>query len=86
MGSHARRTLAVGETVTALSVRRAPLVKSGDELVMRARIGRVEVTARAVASQVGELGDVIRVVNADSGRVLKAEIVGPGEVEVRHVR
>jgi flagella basal body P-ring formation protein FlgA len=34
--------------------------------------------------QGGRLGDVIRVVNPDTGRRLPARIVGPGAVEVRH--
>lgn len=86
IGVLARRTLAAGEIVSGRVTKRPPLVERGDELVLRARAAGVEVTARAVASEAGALGDVIRVVNADSSRPLKAEIVGPGEVEVRHVR
>ncbi|MFN8057697.1 MAG: flagellar basal body P-ring formation chaperone FlgA [Vicinamibacterales bacterium] len=86
VGGVARRRLALGDILTRTAVQRAPAIESGDEIVVRAVVGSVEAVGKAVAAQRGKLGDVIKVVNADSGRALKATVVGPGEVEVRHVR
>jgi flagella basal body P-ring formation protein FlgA len=85
-GSVARRPIAPGELVTGHAIRTPPLVRSGDELVLRALVRGVEVTAKAIAAQAGGLGDLIRVVNSDSGRAVKGVVVGPGEVEVRYAR
>lgn len=86
VGAQATRDLAVGAIVTAPTVRRLPIVRPGDELVARASVGGIEVTGKAIARQAGRLGQVIRVVNPDSGRRLHARVIGPREVEVEHVR
>jgi flagella basal body P-ring formation protein FlgA len=86
VGAQATRDLAVGVLVTPHTIRQLPIVRPGDELVARASVGGIEVTGKAIAHQAGRLGEVIRVVNADSGRPLHARVVGPREVEVEHVR
>ena len=47
-----------------------------------ASAGAVEVTAAMVASDGGQPGDVIRVMNPDTKRFLRARIVKAGIVEV----
>jgi flagella basal body P-ring formation protein FlgA len=84
LGSRLLRGLAAGEVVSPQAVSVSPLVRSGDAVVTRVRVPGVEVSGRAVASQSGELGDVIRVVNTESGRALRARVTGRGEVEVIH--
>ncbi len=42
----------------------------------------MEVTATFVAADGGDAGDVIRVVNPDTKRYLRARVVKPGLVEV----
>lgn len=84
VGSRLLRGLAEGEVVSPAAVMVSPLVRSGDAVVTRVRVPGVEVSGRAVASQSGALGDVIRVVNTESGRALRARVTGRGEVEVIH--
>jgi flagella basal body P-ring formation protein FlgA len=84
VGSRLLRALAAGEVVSPVAVSVTPLVRSGDAVVTRVRVPGVEVSGKAVASQSGELGDVIRVVNPESGRALRARVTGRGEVEVIH--
>lgn len=86
IGAQATRDLTVGALVTPHTIRQLPIVRPGDELVARASVDGIEVTGKAIAHQAGRLGQVIRVVNADSGRPLHARVVGPREVEVQHVR
>lgn len=86
LGAQSTRDLAVGALVSRQTIRQLPIVRPGDEVVARAAVGGIEVTGKAIAHQAGRLGQVIRVVNADSGRPLHARVVGPREVEVQHVR
>lgn len=78
------RPLTTGAVVNATAVRVPPAVRSGDRVVVRSVFGGVEARTTATAQQSGRIGDVIRLVNADSKRALRGRIVGPGEVEVIH--
>lgn len=84
VGARLLRSLSAGDLVGPVAVAVAPLVRSGDPVVTRVRVPGIEVSGKAVASQSGELGDIIRVVNPESGRALRARVTGRGEVEVIH--
>lgn len=81
-GSRALVNLAPGEVVTSPSVASRPAVKSGQLVRAVARIGELEVSASLTAVQDGVEGAVIRVVNKESRRELRARVVEPGVVEV----
>lgn len=80
--SRALRDLAPGACLVRNSLATVPLVRAGQEVQAIARVGGIRAEARLVAADHGELGAVIRVVNPDSRRALKARIVGAGVVEV----
>lgn len=82
VGSRALRPVGENEILTRVAVAARPTVQSGDAVVIRARAGAVQVEGQGVATQSGGPGDLIRVVNKDSRRPLRARIVGPGQVEV----
>ena len=82
--ARATEHLAAGELVRPSAVRTVPAVRSGDLVRATADVGPVLVTATLVAAQNGNRGDVIRVVNRDSRRELRARIVAKGTVEVVH--
>jgi len=82
VGARALASLAAGEVVTAQAVASRPAVRSGDLVRARARAGTAIVVAALTAAQDGVEGAVIRVVNKESRRELRARVVGPGEVEV----
>ncbi len=84
IGASALRALERDEVLTARAARVRPAVRSGDRVVVRARVGRVEVVGAGTAQQSGGVGDVIRLVNVDSRRALRARVIGKGEVEVVH--
>jgi len=85
-GGKALRPIAEGAVVLQefVAVRRA--VEQGDVVTAIAISGEVEVAARMVASDGGRRGDVVRVMNPDTRRVLRARVIGPGYVEVLNVR
>lgn len=81
-GARALVNLAPGEVLTRASVTSRPAVRSGQVVRATARVGGVEVVAALVAAQDGESGAVIRVVNKESRRELRARVVDSGVVEV----
>jgi flagella basal body P-ring formation protein FlgA len=81
-GTRVLRPIGPDEVVTAIAVQVRPAVQSGDVVAVRAAIEGVTVQGQAVAQQSGNEGDIIRVVNRESRRALKARVIGPGKVEV----
>ena len=82
VGLTARRTIAVGEPLTASVLRLSPVVKSGDAVDVTVRVGAVRATGSGVASGSGHVGDMIRILQPHSSRLLKGRITGPGAVEI----
>jgi flagella basal body P-ring formation protein FlgA len=82
VGVTARREIAAGEPLSAAVLRVPPLVKSGDSVDVTIRIGVVTVTGPAIASGSGQHGDIIRVMQTHTTKLLKARITGPGAVEI----
>jgi len=81
-GTRALRPIAADDVITRTSVLARPSVVSGDVVAVQATVEGVTVQGKAVAEQSGSEGDIIRVVNLESRRALKARVVGPGKVEV----
>jgi flagella basal body P-ring formation protein FlgA len=82
VGGQALRNIAAGEVATSNAVAATPAVRSGQLVRATATIAGAQISATLVAAQGGELGAVIRVVNRDSRRELRARIIGEGSVEV----
>jgi flagella basal body P-ring formation protein FlgA len=81
-GLAARRAIAAGEPLTAAVLHVPPVVKSGDSVAVTVRIGVVSVTGTGIASGSGQVGDVIRVMQPNSSRLLTGRIIGTGAVEI----
>lgn len=81
-GLKARRDIAKGEALTGNILRVPPVIKSGDTVDATLHIGTVTVTTTGTASGSGQVGDLIRVMQPHSSRLLNARIVGPGAVEI----
>jgi flagella basal body P-ring formation protein FlgA len=76
------RDVAGGACLTRTAVSMAPAVQNGQSVIAIVRIDGVEATARLIATDSGETGAVIRVINEESRRVMKARIVSAGTVEI----
>ena len=59
-----------------------PLVKRGDIVKIVANTGSLTITATGMVKQQGGKGEMVRVVNTDSNRIITARVTGPGAVEV----
>jgi flagella basal body P-ring formation protein FlgA len=84
VGARALRPLETGQVIQAGLVQVARAVEAGSRVTVDAPSGAVEVTATMVAADAGNIGDVIRVSNPDSRRVVKGRIVARGRIEVIH--
>ena len=78
----ANRMIVAGDTLRRSMVSLAPAVRKGDLIKIRIEKDALSVTAMVRALNDGSVGDVIEVVNAESGRPLQAKIVDVGSLEI----
>jgi flagella basal body P-ring formation protein FlgA len=57
-------------------------VRKGDRVTIEARRGRLLIQTTGITKAVGQIGQVVTVTNQDSGRDIRAKVVGPGVVQV----
>lgn len=86
IGARARHDIETDAVVTHADIAAEPLVRAGDIVRARVRVGSVDVVGEMVAAESGARNDVIRVVNPESRHAARARIVGSREVEVEDVR
>jgi flagella basal body P-ring formation protein FlgA len=82
LGARVLHALAAGDPIVNGAVAGVPVVRAGDRVVATVRSLGVEVSVLAVAEQNGMQDQIIRVVNPDSRRAVRARVVAKGEVEV----
>jgi len=82
VGKLVARNLRVGQPVELRSVETPPLVHKGSFVKLVARRGGMMLTAVGIALEDGGKGQVIRVQNNSSKKVVMAQVVGPDLVEV----
>ena len=78
----ANRVIVAGDTLRRSMVSLAAAVKKGDLIEIKIKKGALSVSAMVRALTDGSVGDVIGVVNAESGRPLRAKIVDIGSLEI----
>ncbi len=79
LGLETRRRLPAGRPVRRDDVGPPRLVRRGDPVTVVYRSGALELLLTARALEDGGLGQVVRLINPDSGRGLRARITGPRE-------
>jgi flagella basal body P-ring formation protein FlgA len=82
VGGRALQAIPAGATVLPGAIVTRRDVERGDPVVAMAAAGAIEVTATLTAADGGRTGDVIRVMNPDTKRYIRARIVKKGLVEV----
>lgn len=81
-GKAARRNLQPGSAIAAGDLTEPTLVSRNDQVTIVYRKGSMVLTARGRAVSGGARGDVIRVVNEYTRRMIDAEITASGTVEI----
>lgn len=82
VGGRVLRTLAAQACLTPGTIAPVTAVRTGQSVTAITRFAGGEVSATLVASEAGDPGKVIRVVNPASRRALRARVLSPGVVEI----
>jgi flagella basal body P-ring formation protein FlgA len=82
LGARTLHAIAAGDPIVDGAVAGVPVVRAGDRVVATVRGLGLEVSVLAVAEQNGLPDQIIRIVNPDSRRAVRARVVAKGEVEV----
>ncbi|QKC95149.1 flagella basal body P-ring formation protein FlgA [Mesorhizobium sp. NZP2298] len=81
-GKIAKRTLLPGRYIPSTAIREAWLVEQGAAVQVFFVAGGLTITATAVTLQPGSAGDLIKVRNSDSGKILSGTVMADGTIQV----
>ncbi len=81
-GKIAKRTLLPGRYIPASAVRDAWLVEQGASVQVYFEAGPLTISAAGVTLQPGAAGDLVKVRNADSGKVITGTVMADGSVRI----
>jgi flagella basal body P-ring formation protein FlgA len=81
-GKVARRTLLPGRYVKVNALRETYLVEKGVPVEMVFVSGGLSISATAVSLQAGAAGDMVKLRNADSGKIVSGIVMADGTVRV----
>ncbi|MFL6534920.1 MAG: flagellar basal body P-ring formation chaperone FlgA [Pseudomonas sp.] len=82
IGQKLVRPMVADQVVTLVHLEQAEVVRKGDQVVITARSGTLAVRMPGEALSNGGMREQIRVKNLNSQRVIKAQVIAPGQVEV----
>lgn len=82
VGKSPGRILHAQQPIRTASLVRPFTVRKGDRVTIEARRGGLAIHAAGTTKTSGQLGSFITVTNADSGKDIRAKVVGPGLVQV----
>ena len=82
VGQKVVRPMVIDQVVTPVALEQPRMIHKGDQVVIIARSGSLEVRMPGEAMSDGSFNEQIRVKNLNSSRVIKANVTGPGQVEV----
>ena len=83
IGKVTSRRIAIGAALTSSSVKTPPLVKRGEQVTIIANVNALEIRMSGKALANGKAGDVIKVRNSNSNRVVHGKVIKAGVVQVR---
>ena len=84
IGKSAARPLQTNNPIRLGMVRKPYAVRKGDRVSIEARHGGLSIQVVGVTKASGEIGQSVTVANVDSGKELRAKVVGPGTVRVEY--
>jgi len=82
IGKQLYKSLRAGDIIFAHLLKAPPLVKRGDMVTIIAKSGGLQVSAPGEAKNAGAIGEIVRVKNLMSRRILQARVVDEGMVEI----
>ncbi len=82
IGQKLTRPMVTDQVITLVNLEQAQVVRKGDQVVISASSGGLNVKMPGEALSNGGMSEQIRVKNLNSNRVIKARVTAPGQVEV----
>jgi len=82
-GRQARVNIQTGNIIYPSMIESASVMKLGDKVEIVVEKGMIRITADGIARQRGGIGDIIKVMNVSSRKLVKAEIVDSTTVALR---
>ena len=82
IGQQLKHPVAMGAVISPNSVRPQKIVRRGEQILLVAMAGQMEVRMRGIAMSDAAIGQRIRVENSSSKRVVEGVVDGPGIVKV----
>lgn len=82
IGQKLTRPTVADQVLTLVHLEQAEVISKGDQVVITARSGTLSVRMPGEALSNGGLREQIRVKNLNSQRIIKAQVIAPGQVEV----
>ena len=82
LGQRLTRPMVTDQVITLVHLEQAEVIRKGDQVVISASSGGLNVRMPGEALSNGSMSEQIRVKNLNSNRVIKARVTAPGQVEV----
>jgi flagella basal body P-ring formation protein FlgA len=82
IGKRAARPIAPHVPISVSILAQPYLVRKGDRVTIEAKRGRLQIQTIGIMKAVGQVGQTVTVTNQDSGKDLRAKVIGPGLVRV----
>jgi flagella basal body P-ring formation protein FlgA len=82
LGTRLTRSVMPDQVLAPVLVEMTEAIRKSDQVVISAKKGGINVRMPGEALSKGVIGEQIRVRNLSSNRVIRARVVGPGQVEV----
>ena len=82
IGKRAVRPIAPYVPIQASTLAQPYLVRKGDCVTIEAKRGGLQIQTIGIMKVVGQVGQTVTVTNQDSGKDLRAKVIGPGLVRV----
>lgn len=83
IGMEASRRIAPDTVITPRMLNKPKLVKRGEKVQIIAEVDGIVIRVEGEALEDGAKGDMIRVRNTSSKKIIEATVIGPGKVKVR---
>jgi flagella basal body P-ring formation protein FlgA len=82
VGKRATRTIRAGQVITRRMVETPPVVRKGDQVIIKAENKSLEITTLGRVLEDAHTGEQVKVINMSSGKEIFATVVAPGQVRV----
>lgn len=82
VGQRLTRPMVTDQVITLVNLEQAEVIRKGDQVVISASSGGLNVKMPGEALSNGGMSEQIRVKNLNSNRVIRARVTAPGQVEV----